>query len=130
MEMSIKRGFGKLNDLCLMQERIDVSPRWRCEFEIIIVNFERHVDLLKRHSFPVYWNGDNRHVLRGHYFSRKGSLDWFPLREDVAEQLEFAYRNRVWHCRTFQPSGLFVSRVDMQGSSPGLHAIFTGEDDT
>ncbi|PWA60675.1 shoot gravitropism 2 (SGR2) [Artemisia annua] len=58
----------------------------------------------------------------------KGSLDWFPLREDVAEQLEFADRNR--HCRTFQPSRLFVARVDMQGSAPGLHAIFTGEDDT
>ncbi|PWA62048.1 shoot gravitropism 2 (SGR2) [Artemisia annua] len=36
----------------------------------------------------------------------------------------------VWHCRTFQPSGLFVARVDMQGSAPGLHPIFTGEDDT
>nr|GFB02143.1 phospholipase SGR2-like isoform X1 [Tanacetum cinerariifolium] len=62
------------------------------------------VDLLRRHSFPVYWNGDNRRVLRGHC--------------------------RVWHRRTFQPSGLFAARVDMQGSSPGLHAIFTGEDDT
>ncbi|KAI7745743.1 hypothetical protein M8C21_026349 [Ambrosia artemisiifolia] len=88
------------------------------------------VDLLRRHSFPVYWNGDNRRVLRGHWFARKGSLDWFPLREDVAEQLEFAYRGRVWHRRTFQPSGLFAARVDMQGSSPGLHALFTGEDDT
>ncbi|PWA71422.1 shoot gravitropism 2 (SGR2) [Artemisia annua] len=36
----------------------------------------------------------------------------------------------VWHCRTFQPSGLFVARVDMQRSTPGLHVIFTGEDDT
>lgn len=53
------------------------------------------VDLLRRHSFPVYWNGDNRRVLRGHWFARKGSLDWLPLREDVAEQLEFAYRSRV-----------------------------------
>ncbi|XP_018623788.3 phospholipase SGR2-like [Nicotiana tomentosiformis] len=33
-------------------------------------------------------------------------MDWLPLREDVAEQLEFAYRSK------------------------GLHAIFTGEDDT
>ncbi|XP_024959386.1 phospholipase SGR2-like isoform X2 [Cynara cardunculus var. scolymus] len=88
------------------------------------------VDLVRRHSFPVYWNGDNRRVLRGHWFARKGSLDWLPLREDVAEQLEFAYRSRVWHRRTFQPSGLFAARVDMQGSSPGLHALFTGEDDT
>ncbi|XP_052621901.1 phospholipase SGR2 isoform X1 [Lactuca sativa] len=88
------------------------------------------VDLLRRHSFPVYWNGDNRRVLRGHWFARKGSLDWLPLREDVAEQLEFAYRGKVWHRRTFQPSGLFAARVDMQGSTPGLHALFTGEDDT
>ncbi|PWA89006.1 shoot gravitropism 2 (SGR2) [Artemisia annua] len=36
----------------------------------------------------------------------------------------------VWHCRTFQPSRLFVALVDMQGSAPGLHAIFMGEDDT
>nr|XP_043630701.1 phospholipase SGR2-like isoform X2 [Erigeron canadensis] len=88
------------------------------------------VDLLKRQSFPVYWNGDNRRVLRGHWFARKGSLDWLPLREDIAEQLEFAYHSRIWHRRTFQPSGLFAARVDMQGSSPGLHALFTGEDDT
>ena len=53
------------------------------------------VDLLRRNSFAVYWNGDNRRVLRGHCFARKGSLDWFPLREDVAEHLEFAYRSRV-----------------------------------
>ncbi|GKV09233.1 hypothetical protein SLEP1_g20768 [Rubroshorea leprosula] len=88
------------------------------------------VDLVKRHCFPVYWNGENRRVLRGHWFARKGGLDWLPLREDVAEQLEIAYRSQVWHRRTFQPSGLFAARVDLQGSSPGLHALFTGEDDT
>ncbi|KAJ8574303.1 hypothetical protein K7X08_026108 [Anisodus acutangulus] len=88
------------------------------------------VDLVKRHCFPVYWNGENRRVLRGHWFARKGGLDWFPLREDVAEQLEFAYRSKVWHRRTFQPSGLYAARIDMQGFTPGLHAIFTGEDDT
>ncbi|KAL2497502.1 Phospholipase SGR2 [Abeliophyllum distichum] len=88
------------------------------------------VDLIKRHCFPVYWNGENRRVLRGHWFALKGGLDWLPLREDVAEQLEFAYRSQVWHRRTFQPSGLFAARVDLQGSTPGLHALFTGEDDT
>ncbi|KAF3951343.1 hypothetical protein CMV_022995 [Castanea mollissima] len=36
----------------------------------------------------------------------------------------------VWHRRTFQPSGLFAARVDLQGSTPWLHALFTGEDDT
>ncbi|KAK9162095.1 hypothetical protein Syun_002997 [Stephania yunnanensis] len=87
-------------------------------------------DLAKRHCFPVYWNGENRRVLRGHWFARKASLDWLPLREDVAEQLEFAYRGRVWHRRTFQPSGLFAARIDLQGSTSGLHALFTGEDDT
>ncbi|KAK7852745.1 phospholipase sgr2 [Quercus suber] len=88
------------------------------------------VDLVKRHCFPVYWNGENRRVLRGHWFARKGGLDWLPLREDVAEQLEIAYRSQVWHRRTFQPSGLFAARVDLQGSTPWLHALFTGEDDT
>ncbi|WJX43509.1 Phospholipase sgr2, variant 2 [Trifolium repens] len=88
------------------------------------------VDLIKRHCFPVYWNGENRRVLRGHWFARKGGLDWLPIREDVAEQLEIAYRSQVWHRRTFQLSGLFAARVDLQGSTQGLHALFTGEDDT
>ncbi|GAB2219642.1 hypothetical protein Droror1_Dr00007279 [Drosera rotundifolia] len=88
------------------------------------------VDLLRRHCFPVYWNGENRRVLRGHWFAQSGSLDWLPLREDIAEQLEFAYFRQVWHRRTFQPSGLFAARVDLQGSTAGLHALFTGEDDT
>ncbi|MCE5166905.1 Phospholipase sgr2 [Datura stramonium] len=72
----------------------------------------------------------NRRILRGQWFAHKGGLDWLPLREDVAEQLEFACRSKVWHRRTFQPSGLYAARVDMQGFTPGLHAIFTGEDDT
>ncbi|CAI8600501.1 unnamed protein product [Vicia faba] len=88
------------------------------------------VDLIRRHCFPVYWNGENRRVLRGHWFARKGGLDWLPIREDVAEQLEIAYRSQVWHRRTFQLSGLFAARVDLQGSTQGLHALFTGEDDT
>ncbi|OVA08145.1 DDHD [Macleaya cordata] len=88
------------------------------------------VDLAKRQCFPVYWSGENRRVLRGHWFARKSGLDWLPMREDVAEQLEFAYRGQVWHRRRFQPSGLFAARIDLQGSTPGLHALFTGEDDT
>lgn len=56
------------------------------------------VDLVKRHCFPVYWNAENRRVMRGHWFARKGGLDWLPLREDVAEQLEIAYRSRVRFC--------------------------------
>ncbi|GAB2268429.1 Phospholipase sgr2 [Dionaea muscipula] len=88
------------------------------------------VDLMKRHCFPVYWNGENRRVLRGHWFGQIGGLDWLPLREDIAEQLEFAYRRQVWHRRTFQPSGLFAARIDLHGSTVGLHALFIGEDDT
>ncbi|CAH8254434.1 unnamed protein product [Arabidopsis lyrata] len=88
------------------------------------------VDLVRRHCFPVYWNGDNRRVLRGHWFARKGGLDWLPIPETVSEQLEVAYRNKVWRRRSFQPSGLFAARIDLQGSSLGLHALFTGEDDT
>ncbi|AQK51135.1 Phospholipase SGR2 [Zea mays] len=88
------------------------------------------VDLMRRHCFPVYWNGENRRVLRGHWFARKGGVDWIPVREDVSEQLELAYNCQVWHRRKFQPSGLFAARVDLQGSTPDLHALFTGEDDT
>uniref|UniRef100_M4FBF9 DDHD domain-containing protein n=1 Tax=Brassica campestris TaxID=3711 RepID=M4FBF9_BRACM len=88
------------------------------------------VDLVRRHCFPVYWNGDNRRVLRGHWFALKGGLDWLPIPETVAEQLEVSYRNKVWRRRRFQPSGLFAARVDLQGSSLGLHALFTGEDNT
>ncbi|KAL7113751.1 hypothetical protein ACP275_04G078800 [Erythranthe tilingii] len=87
------------------------------------------VDLVRRHCFSVYSNGDNRRVLRGHWFAHKSGHDWLPLREDVSEQLEYAYRTQVWHRRTFQLSGLFAARVDLQGSK-GLHALFTGEDDT
>lgn len=53
------------------------------------------VDLATRHCFPVYWHGENRRVLRGHWFARKNGLDWLPLREDIAEQLELAYRCQV-----------------------------------
>lgn len=88
------------------------------------------VDLTKRHCFPVYWHGENRRVLRGHWFARKGNLDWFPLREDVSEQLEMAYRSQIWRRRRFQLSGLFAARVDLQGTNQELHALFTGEDDT
>ncbi|KAK1262953.1 hypothetical protein QJS04_geneDACA018576 [Acorus gramineus] len=88
------------------------------------------VDLIRRHCFPVYWHGENRRVLRGQWFVRKSGLDWLPIREDVAEQLELAYRCQIWHRRTFQPSGLFAARVDLQGTNQGLHALFTGEDDT
>ncbi|XXG39461.1 hypothetical protein AAC387_Pa01g0415 [Persea americana] len=88
------------------------------------------VDLATRHCFPVYWHGENRRVLRGHWFARKNGLDWLPLREDIAEQLELSYRCQVWHRRTFQLSGLFAARVDLHGTMQGLHALFTGEDDT
>lgn len=57
--------------------------------------FVSQVDLVKRLCFPVYWNGENRRVLRGHWFARKLGLDWLPLREDVAEQLEVAYCRKV-----------------------------------
>lgn len=53
------------------------------------------VDLVRRHCFPVYWNGENRRVLRGHWFACNGGLDWHPIREDVSEQLEYAYRCQV-----------------------------------
>jgi len=54
----------------------------------------------------VYWDGENRRVLRGHWFARKGGVDWIPLREDVSEQLELAYNCQV---QTF--CGVFFSDI-------------------
>ncbi|KAI4388900.1 hypothetical protein MLD38_001188 [Melastoma candidum] len=116
-----------------LQSKVQLSQLYTVEDERVGVPVKGglyEVDLVRRHCFPVYWNGENRRVLRGHWFARKGGLDWLPMREDVAEQLEYAYQKQVWHRRTFQPSGLFAARVDLQGSTPGLHALFTGEDDT
>ena len=50
---------------------------------------------MQRRCIPVYWRGEHRRVLRGHWYVRKGGLDWLPLREDVAEQLEIAYHKKV-----------------------------------
>ncbi|KAL3699024.1 hypothetical protein R1sor_017046 [Riccia sorocarpa] len=88
------------------------------------------VDLRQRRCSPVYWRGDHRRVLRGHWFVLKGGLDWLPVREDIAEQLEIAYESKIWRRRRFQPSGLYAARVDLHGATEGLHALFTGEDDT
>ncbi|CAM6040875.1 unnamed protein product, partial [Sphagnum compactum] len=88
------------------------------------------VDLMQRRCIPVYWRGEHRRVLRGHWYVRKGGLDWLPLREDVAEQLEIAYHRKIWRRRSFQPSGLYAARVNLTGTSLGLHALFMGEDDT
>lgn len=68
--------------------------------------------MVKRHCFPVYWTGENRRVLRGHWFARKGGLDWLPLREDVAEQLEFAYRSKVFGITKSGTSDVCLSDVD------------------
>ncbi|KAL6316176.1 hypothetical protein AAG906_016006 [Vitis piasezkii] len=74
------------------------------------------VDLVKRHCFPIYWNGENRRVLRGHWFARKGDSIGFHF---------------VWHRRTFQPSGLLQLELIYKALPRyGLHALFTGEDDT
>ncbi|CAI5517568.1 unnamed protein product, partial [Closterium sp. Naga37s-1] len=87
------------------------------------------VDLGRRRSYAVYWEGEDRRVLRGLWFGKgKAQLTWQPLREDVAEQLEEAYRKRVWRRRWFQPSGLFASRVPIAGAGEGVSAVFTGDD--
>ncbi|CAI7795361.1 unnamed protein product, partial [Closterium sp. NIES-53] len=87
------------------------------------------VDLGRRRSYAVYWEGEDRRVLRGLWFGKgKAQLTWQPLREDVAEQLEEAYRKRVWRRRWFLPSGLFASRVPIAGAGEGVSAVFTGDD--
>eukprot|EP00249_Psilotum_nudum_P015735 c25495_g1_i1 orf=251-3232(+) len=119
--------------LCKLGGKSSGSFLYEDEDEIIGIPVKGglyEVDLWMRRCYPVYWRGEHRRVLRGHWFAQKGGLDWLPLREDISEQLEFAYRSQVWHRRTFQPSGQFAARVDLQGTTQGLHALFTGEDDS
>lgn len=42
--------------------------------------------------------------------------------KDFLMKLEFL-AFQVWHRRTFQPSGLFAARVDLQGSTPVWSSI-------
>ena len=89
---------------------------WFLESKLVLGG-RLQVDLMKRHCFPVYWHGENRRVLRGHWFARKGGLDWLPLREDIAEQLELAYRCQVG-IRELCGS-VFILASSMQASSDG-----------
>lgn len=52
-------------------------------------------------------------MLRGHWFARKGGLDWLPLREDVSEQLEYAYRAQV--LSNSITCVCFIVRIDYKG---------------
>ncbi|XP_031272151.1 LOW QUALITY PROTEIN: phospholipase SGR2-like [Pistacia vera] len=76
------------------------------------------VDLVKRHCFPVYWNGDIDVFLES-LFARKGLL---------ASTKKFAFPR--FGTEKISTSGLFAARVDLQGSTPELYALFIGEDDT
>ncbi|KAF3528418.1 hypothetical protein DY000_02041607 [Brassica cretica] len=58
--------------------------------------------------FPIYWNGDNRPVLR------------------VQKLLQNTWSFHIITRRRFQPYGFLASHVDLQI----LQSLFTGEDDT
>lgn len=82
------------------------------------------VDLVKRHCFPVYWNAENRRVMRGHWFARKGGLDWLPLREDVGEQLEIAYRSQVCFLFSKRPPPFSSPSINIKNKKRSSSFIF------
>ncbi|GAQ85140.1 unknown protein [Klebsormidium nitens] len=87
--------------------------------------------LEKRKLSAIFWKAGHRRILRGSWFAQpRKTKDWLPLREDIAEQLEIAYRGQVWRRRSFLPNGMYAHRVNIAGPSLGLYALFTGEDDT
>eukprot|EP00898_Chlorokybus_atmophyticus_P005929 jgi/Chlat1/6337/Chrsp44S05893 len=89
------------------------------------------VDLKTRLCTTAYWIGEAYRVQRGTWFAEKSSATWLPVREDVAEQLETAYRNQAtfaWRKRIVQSSGVNASRVELS-TTLGWHALFMGEGD-
>lgn len=74
--------------------------------------------LEKRKLAPIFWKAGNRRILRGSWFAQpRKTRDWLPLREDIAEQLEIAYRGQVWRRRSFLPNGMYAHRVNLAGPS-------------
>ncbi|KAK9852138.1 hypothetical protein WJX84_007417 [Apatococcus fuscideae] len=87
-------------------------------------------DLAKRRMQPVYFPEGNHRVLRGFWFVEQGS-EWIPLKETVADELETAYKGRVWapelrHVKS-QKQGIKAARVEIQtftGDAKGMYALF------
>ncbi|CAG9461893.1 unnamed protein product [Pedinophyceae sp. YPF-701] len=96
------------------------------------------VHLPDRRLTDSYWPGPAKRVLRGTWFVERGSREWMPLREDIAEQLEEAFRNRVWRPSSgmvrLRSSGIYAARVQLTSSARAtgvqhLHALFAGVDE-
>lgn len=78
--------------------------------------------LEKRKLSAIFWKAGHRRILRGSWFAQpRKTKDWLPLREDIAEQLEIAYRGQVWRRRSFLPNGMYAHRVNIAGPSLVRH---------
>lgn len=66
--------------------------------------------------------------------TERGSGEWLPLRENIADQLEETYKGGVWNPKfkhvAPQPQGINAARIElMTTSSKGLCALFAGPEE-
>lgn len=110
------------------------------------------VDVAARRMQCCYWPGPRHTVLRGSWFvgacsygytaslnetvanTERGSGEWLPLRENIADQLEETYKGGVWNPKfqhlAPQPQGITAARIELMTSgSKGLCALFAGPDE-
>lgn len=91
------------------------------------------VDLLLRLMTPCYWPEAQHRVMRGTWFVEKG-LDWVPLAETVADELETAFRRGVWRPElrhlAQQKQGFIAARINLATPAiKGTYALFVSAEE-
>ena len=92
----------------------------------------QQVDLYRRRATYCYWKGEPLRVRRGTWFVERSPGEWLPLSENVADQLEEAYRSQVWRPEMGmvreQPEGIVAARLQLTVlTHRSLYALFSSE---
>eukprot|EP00873_Tetraselmis_striata_P042671 jgi/Tetstr1/462935/TSEL_007883.t1 len=108
----------------------DSEEEYRC---VLVRGGYQEVDLPTRCLKFCYWPGPRHRVQRGSWFvERGGAGQWAPLRENLADQLEEAFRNKIWERRIARirdgdVEGVKVELTALDGS--GMYALMAAQDD-
>ena len=95
------------------------------------------VNLSTRTMKPSYWPAPHHRVLRGSWFAEKGSGEWMPLRETLADQLEQAYKSCIWRHDSGLPhetqiDGRIATKLELTavaGYGCQMHALWYGPEE-
>ncbi|XP_010412547.1 PREDICTED: shugoshin-1-like [Camelina sativa] len=68
-------------------------------------------DKLHPMVLPQSRNGDNRHVLSGHWFARKGGVDWFAQQYELRNLREGIQKLQVQNWRLSQSNSQFLGEI-------------------